>query len=782
MFKNYLKVAIRNLRRYKGYSFINIFGLSIGMTVCILILLWVQDELSFDRFHEKADHIYRVGLSEKTGNKTGHWIVQAPALAPAMKTEFPEVIHSARFKPMPKRVIQYRNKRFYEDRFVFADQAFLEMFSFTLLRGVTNQALKEPSSILITKQMAKKYFDDEDPLGKILRIDNRLNLKVTGILNNIPSNSHLQFDLMVPFQLLKEYNRDIQGWRTWAYRTFVLLKNGTDIQKLTKKINGLLKKHNPETKISLWLQPLDRIHLYSSYINGDGSQGDIRFVTIFSMIAIFVLLMACINFMNLTTARSSTRAREVGMRKVAGARRREIIKQFFGESIFFSFVSLFFALALVSFLLPFFNSIAAKQLTFDILNHPGIILGILFITLFTGIVSGTYPAFFLASFQPVQVLKGKKISGSKGAFFRRLLVVFQFCLTIVLIIGTGINHQQMTFIKNQRLGFDKDHIVFVPLKGDLNHRIEALKQEWLGHPDIISATAVSNPDNTYHQSFLLEEWEGRQTEDGFILGVAYVDHDFLKTFNIKMKSGRFYTQNFSPDTNKGVVVNETAVKAMGMKDPLGKRIGDSTIMGVIKDFHNQSLHGAITPMELDYSQAKCRYICIKISGKNIERTIANLEKTWNRFTPAFPFQFRFLDDHINSLYRTDRRIGKIFNIFTLIAICIAFLGLFGLASFLTEQRTKEIGIRKTLGASVSNIILLLSSQFTRWVLVANVIAWPVAYIFMNKILQNYAYRTTISIWIFLASGLLSLLIALFSISYQSIKASLANPVEALRYE
>ena len=782
MFKNYIKVAIRNIRRYKGYSFINICGLSIGMAVCILIMLWIQDELSYDWFHKNAAQIYRVGLSEKTGNKTGHWIVQAPALAPAMKAEFPEVIHTARFKTMSNRVIQYNNKRFYEDRFAFADQAFLDMFSFPLLRGDKSQALRDPSSVLITERMAKKYFGKEESIGKILRVDNRLDLKVTGILKNIPTNSHLQFDFLVPFQVIKKYNRDIEGWRSWAYYTYALLKNGTDIQKLTHKINGLLKKHNPETKIFLWLQSLTRIHLYSSSIIGKGGEGDIRFVSIFSIIALFVLLMACINFMNLTTARSSTRAREVGMRKVAGARRKEIILQFFSESIWLAFVSLFFALALVSIVLPTFNSIAAKQLTFNISTYPRILLGIIFITLFTGFVSGTYPAFFMASFRPVQVLKGKMLTGSKGAFFRKLLVVFQFCLTIVLIVGTGITHQQLVFIKNQRLGFDKDHIVRVPLKGDLNQRVEALKQEWLRHPDVVSATAVSDPPNTYSLSHRLDEWEGRQTEDGFILGVAYVDHDFLKTFNIKMKAGRFFSRHFSADKNKGVVVNEATVKAMGMQEPLGKRIGESIIIGVIKDFHNQSLHRAIAPMELDYSPAKSEYVCIKISGKNIERTIANLEKTWNQFAPAFPFQFRFLDDHIDDLYRTDRRIGKIFNIFTLIAICIAFLGLMGLASFMAEQRTKEIGIRKTLGASVSNIILLLSRQFTRWVLAANVIAWPIAYIIMDQLLQNYAYRITISIWIFLASGLLSLIIALFSISYQSIKAAASNPIKALRYE
>jgi len=782
MLKNYLKVAFRNIMRSKGYSFINITGLAVGMAVCILIFLWVQDETSFDGFHVKESRIHRVLLSEDMGGRIGHWIVNAPALAPNVIDTTPEVRAAARLKILKNRVISKGTERLYEDGFAFVDPAFFDMFSFPLVRGNAARALEDPSSILISQRMAAKYFDRENPIGKTLRVDNRLDFHITGVLRDIPANSHLTFDFAVPFQAIKEFGFEIEGWNSWAYPTYLLLGEGVDPERINEKLNVLLKKHNPETKMTLYLQPLERVHLHSAHIIG-GSGGDIRFVSLFSIIALFILLMACINFMNLTTARSSRRAREVGMRKVVGARKHELVTQFFGESFLLAVLSLVLALSLVSLALPAFNDITGKRLLLDILKNPTAVLGILAITLFTGLVAGGYPAVILASIRPSHMLKTRSRGGSGGTLFRKVLVVFQFFLTVVAIIGTGVVYRQLNFIKNQRLGFDREHILCLPLKGQMNQRLDSIKHAYAGLPQVAGVTAASSLPSETSASYREEAWEGRRGDEGFLLAFSYVDHDYTETFGIEMKEGRFFTPSPNPEEQNGVVINDAAARAMGMEDPVGKRLGErERIIGVMKDTHNRSLHRSISPMKLVYRPDRSTYVFLKLHPGDITRALQKVREIWNRFAPEFPFQFRFFDEHLNDLYGVDHLIAQILGVFTWIAIFIATLGLMGLASFMTQTRTKEIGIRKALGATVTQIIVLLSKEFTRWVLLANLVAWPVAAFIGQQLLQNYAYRIGLEPAMFLLAGLLSLLIAMVSVGYQSVRAARANPIKALRYE
>ncbi len=785
MLKNYLKIALRNIKRHKGYSFINIFGLAIGMACCILILLWVQDELSFDHFHENADNIYRVIQDINFTDHSTTWTITQGPLGPSLKEDFPEIINATRITDRGFR-LTYDDKS-YDEEVGMADGSIFEMFTFPLVKGDPATALSDPFSIVLTEEMAAKYFRDEDPIGKTIKADNQWDFQVTGVMKNVPHNSHLQFDFLIPFIFGRELNYTVDHWGNSSFRTYVQLSKGVPAQDVILKISGyLFEKPTIEKDARLNLQPLTRIHLYSNY-EYDSAHGDITYVTLFSLIAFFILLIACVNFMNLATARSANRAKEVGMRKVAGAYKIEIIRQFYGESILLAFIALLLAVVLVWLLLPVFNNLAAKELCLDIPGNLSILLGLLCIAVLTGIISGSYPAFFLSAFQPVMVLKGLRLSGSRGSLFRKILVVFQFSLTILLIICTVGVYNQLDYMRNRKLGYDKEHMIYFRMRGDVREKFDSVKNELLQNPNILGVTASSNvPTYGYYFSNSLWRWEGQSPDEEILMRAVLIDFDYFKTFGMEIAEGRSFSKEFPTDVTEAIMVNEEAVKAMGMESPIGNRLSlqdeNFKIIGVVKNYHFRSLRQEIDPLILLYYPQYCRILFARLKGDKIPQIIGYIENVWKKFAPDYPFNYNFLDEALDRLYRSEQRIGTLFRYFAILAVLISCLGLLGLASFMAEQRTKEIGIRKVLGATMSNIVLLLSREFTKGVIIANIIAWPIAYFALHKWLQSYAYKTNIALWSFISSGMLALLIALLTVSYQSVKAALANPADALRYE
>ncbi len=785
MLKNYLKIAFRNIKRHKGYSFINIVGLAVGMACCILILLWVQDELSYDRFHENADDIYRVIQDINFTDHSTTWAITQGPLGPSLKEDYPEIINAVRITGRGLRLTY--NEKSYDEGVGMADGSIFEMFTFPLVKGDAATALSDPLSIVLTEEMASKYFEDEDPIGKTIKADNQWDFQVTGVMKNVPRNSHLQFDFLIPFIFGRELNYTVDRWGNSQFRTYVQIQTGVPVQEVIQKISGhLFEKPTIEKDARLNLQPLTRIHLYSNY-EFDSAHGDITYVTLFSIVAFFILLIACINFMNLATARSGNRAKEVGMRKVAGAHKTDIIKQFYGESILLAFIALLFAVIFVWLLLPAFNNLAAKELSMNITGNLSILLGLLCIAMLTGIISGSYPALFLSTFQPVMVLKGLRLSGSKGSVFRKILVVFQFSLTILLIICTTGVYNQINYMQNKKLGYNKEHMVYFGMRGDMREKFDSVKNELLQNPNILGVTASSNvPTYGYTFSNSLWRWEGQSPDEEILMRAVFIDVDYFKTFGMEIVEGRSFSKEFPTDATEAIMVNEEAVKAMGMEFPIGQRlsIGDNNfkIIGIVKNYHFRSLRQEIDPLILIYSPENSRALFARLKSEQIPQTIGYIENAWKKFAPGYPFNYRFLDEALDRLYRSEQRIGTLFRYFSILAILISCLGLLGLASFMAEQRTKEIGIRKVLGATASNIVTLLSKEFTKWVIVANIIAWPIAYFSLNKWLQSYAYKTNVALWSFVLSGALALLIALATVSYQSIKAALANPADSLRYE
>jgi putative ABC transport system permease protein len=785
MLKNYFKTGIRTLIRHKGFSALNIMGLAVGLAVCILIFLWVQDELGYDRFHTNADRIYRVIEHEElSSGEVLSYPQQGPALAPILKADYPEILESVRLRVLGDRLVRFGDHKFYEKGFAFADPGILTVFTFPLKKGDPASALTDPSSIVISENMARKYFGNEDPLGKILQVDNHTNYIVSGVMENIPSNSSLKFDFLVKFDSIKNFGLPIIGWDSFYLDTYVLLEETADHRGVDKKIVDVISEHSEGSSFTIDLQPLTRIRLFSNAILTPKVDGDIKYVVIFSLIAVFILLNACINFMNLTTARSGQRAREIGMRKVIGARRKELIHQFFVESLLMAFISLTFAVGLVLALLPLFNRLSGKDLPLMVLSLPHVILGLLGITLIAGLISGIYPALLLSSFQPVSVIKNAFKSGLRGKAFRRALVIFQFVLTTVLIIGTVVVYRQLNFLRQQNLGYEKDQVMIFRLPGNLREKTDLIKTTFERISGVSNTAAASAVPGRRRATLTLENWEGRDSQDRIELGILDVDPGFLSTFGLEMAEGRFFSRDFATDERNAVIVNEAAIRAIGMKEPIGKWIlgSDLKIIGVIKDFNLRTLHHKIAPLVIGMRKSNLNHLFVKISTENIPQTIASLRSSWNSLVPEYPFDYKFLDEQLEEFYRADRRIGKIINAFAGLALFVACLGLFGLASFVAERRTKEIGIRKVLGASNPVIFSLLAGDFIKWILLANVIAAPIATFAMTKYLKLYAYHTELGPMVFLIPGLLTLIVSFLAISWQAVRAATADPVKSLKYE
>lgn len=806
MFNNYLKIALRNIFKHKGYSLINIVGLAIGMACCLLILLYIQDELSYDRYHENADRIYRV-IEEVRLEGVGEESSSMPfPTGDTLPLEYPDAVEaSVRFFnfQLPTMSVQYGTsdeKLFNEPRFFFADSAVFQVFSFEMIEGDPKKALEEPNTIVITEAMAEKYFEDEDPMGKTLRWQNGVNLRVTGVIKDVPPNSHFQFDFLGSFATLRRlFGGNLpQNWYWNPCWTYILLRDGVSADSLQAQFPALVQKYFPDSiknKVVVKLQPLKDIHLFSHLDYEINPNSDISYIYIFSAIAVFVLLIACINFMNLATARSANRGREVGMRKVLGAYRTQLIKQFLGESMILCVIAAVLSVLIIEIVLPAFNAFSGKILSTDYFTDGSLLVGLIVITLTVGILSGIYPAFFLSGFDPVKVMKGTLERGGKSSAFRKVLVVVQFAISIVLIIGTIICFQQLNYLRNTKLGFNKDQIVMLPAYGTTLARwYERFRERILQDPHISQVAAMEDVLGAKYQtgSFIPE---GTSESNMQQIPLLVVTHDFIETFDMEMVSGRSFSKEFPTDITEGIIINESASKRFGWspEEALGKRLRQQNdlmlkVVGVVKDFNYASLSQPITPFVLEMPRNpgqmnnRMRYVAVRTSAADLQQTIGFLRSTWEEVVPNRSFDFFFLDDELDKLYHAEEQMGRVFGVFTILAIVIACLGLFALASFTTELRTREIGIRKVLGAQAFGIVILLSKEFAKWVLIANVIAWPVAFYIMERWLDGFAHRTIIGISTFIVAAILAFAISILTVSFQAFKAALSDPVKSLRYQ
>ena len=808
MFTNYLKIALRNLLRQKTYSLINIVGLAVGIACCVVIVLYVHDELSFDTFNANADRIYRPTLHGAFQGNQINSAMSAAGMGPALLRDLPELAAYTRIRNFGATVLRYEDRVFSEDRFLGADSTFFDVFTVHFLEGNPNTALASPGSVVLTESMAKKYFGNVDPIGKILNADAKLNWTVTGVMEDWPKNSHLKVDFLGSLTTSDDSRNPT--WLSNNYYTYLLLRKGTNLTEFQQKLDNETAKYaSPQLKkiagISLEqfraggnsygysLQPLSSIHLNSHLDYEKEPNGDISYVYIFSAIALAILLIACINFINLATARSERRAREVGIRKTLGSNRSRLVGQFLAESILMSIIAVLLAIILVEVLLPLFNDIAGKKMNLSLFSSPLTVLLLLFFAAVVGVVAGSYPAFYLSSFRPMDVLAKNARRRGRKSILRSGLVTFQFAVSILLFIGTFVIHSQLRYIQTRNLGFDKEQLIVIERTNDLAARLQPFEQELQTNPRILSLTnSTAIPGNQGGDgAYQLIGTAGHQFED---LREMYCDFDFADTYRLKILGGRFFSREHASDT-AAVVVNEAVERAYGEKDVVGRYLaipGPSSanspkyqIIGVTNDFNFQSLHESIRPLIMHFlskNQFVGKFVTVRVSPGDPEPVVSFLERVWKNHAGNEGFSYNFLDQNLERLYAADRRTSKIAATFSVLAIFIACLGLIGLAAYVTERRTKEIGIRKVLGASVREILGLLSSEFIKWVLIANVIAWPAAYFIMDKWLQDFAYRVDIGLWVFVISGVLALIIALIAVGSYAIRAATANPVESLRYE
>lgn len=811
MIYNYLKIAFRNLMKYKFISFINLFGLSIGFTCCLLIFTFILHELSYDKFQPNADRVYRVTRTfnnPQTGAVSLTLSTISPPFGPLLQNDFKEIEDMTRTLSNGTTATRYEDKMFNEENVYIADDKLFDFFEVKTLEGNPKKALVEPYSVMLTDAIAKKYFDNEDPMNKIIRISPNgtyLNFKVTGIYKPFPSNTHFHPDMLLSFSTLNDtlvYGAQNlrTNWGNNSFFTYIRLPKNYDPKKLEAQFPAFLDRNmvgqyvtsKPSKATSIALQKLTDIHLRSHTDYEAEENGDIKRVWIFSAIALFILLIACINYMNLSTARSTLRAREIGIRKVSGAQRSEIIIQFLSESVLISWIAMLFAFGLTWLLLPWLNILTGQQLSINILLKWQIIIPVVIVPFLVGVISGIYPALFMSSFQPVKVLKGLLKVGGGNISFRKVLVTMQFAISIILIICTAIVFSQMRYMQNISLGFDREHIVTVPYTPDLSDKYEAFRTELLSNSNIKNAGRSSRIPT----GRLLDEM-GTRVSSGDTLApittdIKFItsDYDFIPTYGVKVLAGRDFSRDFGADTSS-FIINESAAKILGFKnnnDAIGKDLGygnlTGKLIGVINDFHFESMHQKIVPLLIFKPKNQSFYgrISIKISGNNIPAALSHIENTWKKFLPETPYQYTFLDENFEKLYKSEEKQKTLLTVFACLAIFIACLGLFGLSAFSITQRIKEIGIRKVLGASTGGLVQLLSKDFLILVVISAPIAFFVAWYFMHKWLQDFAYRISMPWWIFIAAGVIAALIALITISFQAIKAAVANPVKSLRTE
>lgn len=803
MLKNYLRTTYRNLIKYKSYSLINIFGLSLGIACCILIYGYIGYELSYDRYHKNADNIYRIASRSSVSGQTTELATVPGPMGPTMILEFPEVLDMVRFMPTVKRVFTYQDRSFFQEGVLYADQSVFDVFSFELIEGDPGTALQVPFTMVLTEKTAQKMFGSENPVGKIINWDNKFDYRITGIVKDPPPNSHFMFNVLASFSTLIRYDPRLGTSWSVSYQTYLLLKENVDPEEFEQKMIGFNEKYlgpmlmETGTELETYLQPLKSIHLHSRLQNELGINSDFRIIYIFWAIAVIILLIACINFMNLATARSINRAKEVGVRKVLGAERKKLIVQFFGESFVFTFLSLVLALFWAQVFLPYLKVLVGKNIVLNYLEMPLLWKGLCTTVLFVGFAAGSYPAIVLSAFRPISVLRGNVQQNAKGSCFRSLLVIVQFAISAALIISTAVIFNQYTYMQNKDLGFNKQNLLAVAIQNDeVRIGLESFKQELLKLSGVESAGASSMvPGEMY--LFNIETYpEGYSRDQVVRMDNFLVDYGFLDTFEIEVVQGRGFLKTVASDFTEAVLINETAAKKLGWNDPVGKTIElpsdedlvRKTILGVFRDIHQRSLYSVVEPTVIEYIgtqgpiENRARRLTLRLNTDDISGTMAKIEQKWKEVYPNHPYYSFFLDQFFDRQHRSEEKLGSIFRTFSILAVVIGCLGLFGLASFTAELRTKEIGIRKVLGSTTMSIVVLLGKKFIFLVMLSNIIAWPIAFFGMKKWLQNFPYSTDIRIEVFAITALLTFAIAMLTVGYQSLKAALANPVDSLRYE
>lgn len=807
MFKNYLKIAFRNLWKNKGFSAINIFGLASGLAICLLILFYVNNELGYDRYNTKADRIYRIDGDLQFGGN--HFVLaQVPdPMGAALKQDFPQVEQYVRFRGHGGIMVKKGNQNIAEDKVIYTDSTLFSVFTLPMIQGDPATALTQPNSVVITESTAQKYFNSTDVVGKTLTIGDTGNYKITGVIKDVPKQSHFHYDFFISmYGQLSPY--EINQWTSNNFNTYIVLKKGADAQALSSQLNGFVMKHvapafqtmnlTPEqfakqgNYLHYALTPLEKIHLYSNKSGELEANGNIQYVYIFSLIAFFILLIACVNFMNLSTARSANRAKEVGVRKVLGSMRKNLVTQFLSESILISFISLILALVIAALLLPYFNQLSGKDMTLNLFLKPWLLPAAVLLMIVVGLIAGSYPAFYLSSFKPVQVLKGKLAKGFKSSWLRSGLVVFQFCISIILVIGTLVIYQQLNYIRNKDIGFDRSHVLIIKNTDVLGKQAKVFEDEVKKLNGVENATVTGYlPTAGWRSDSPLFPDANADIKSAVSTQIWKVDENYIPTLGMKMVKGRNFSADFPTDSS-AIIINEAAAKLFGFTDPLNrplyymndfpkKDLTQYHIVGVVKNFNFNTLREEVTPLCFLY-QPQNGSVAFRIHSANIPNLVSMIGDKFKSLAPEQPFSYSFMDDDFNKIYSNEQRMGGISITFSVLAILIACLGLLGLITFAAEQRAKEIGVRKVLGANAGDIVSMLSKDFLKLVLVASLIAIPIAWLAMNKWLQGFAYRINISWWILAIAALLAVLIALATIFYQAIKAAVANPVDSLRSE
>jgi putative ABC transport system permease protein len=807
MFKNYIKTAFRSLKKNKGFTIINILGLALGLCVCMLIIFYVIDEIGYDRYNTKADRIYRVNNDIKFGGNANSYAVAAAPFAAACMNDFPEVETVVRFRDRGHFKVRKGDENVLEHEFIYSDPQVFDVFTLPMLHGDPKTALKNPKSVVITESIAKKYFNTDDAVGKSLTLNDTLYYKVTGVIKDMPKQSHFTVKFFLAMTDLEESKED--SWLSNNFNTYILLKPGANVDKLKAKFPAMSRKYlggQLETAMHMsydnfekagnyfriGLTPLKDIHLHSNLQAELSGNGSIQYVYMFSAIAIFILLIACVNFMNLSTARSSNRAREVGVRKVLGSPRKYLIAQFLAESLIVTFIATVIAVIGARLLLPLFNQMADKQLTLNAATFIWLAPVLLVTVVVIGFLAGSYPAFFLSAFNPVDVLKGKLASGFKGGYLRSFLVVFQFSISIFLIIGTLVIYHQLKYIQSKDIGYNREQVLVINNVDALGNQATVLKEELKRLPDVVNTTMTGYvPTNGWRNSTTFFQDASLDTKKAISSQIWSVDEDYINTMGMKMLAGRNFLKGAKTDSS-AIIINEAAVKLLGIANPidkelfypldhLGKNLKKIRIIGVIKDFNFNSLRENVSPLMLSLEESRGS-IAMRIKPANTTALLEQVKQKWHSVAPNEQFDYSFVNEDFEHTYRTEQRMGNIFVVFTTMAIVIACLGLFGLAAYAAEQRTKEIGIRKVLGANVSIIVSMLSVDFIKLVLISIVIASPLAWLSMQQWLKGFAYRDGIQWWVVVVAGAGAIIIAFVTISFQSITAALANPVKSLKSE
>lgn len=800
MLKNYLRIAFRNFKSQRFYSFTNIFGLSVGITASILVLLYVKHEFSFDSYHKNVNQIYRIGFSFTQEGVT-NYCAQTPAkLGPALKDMYPEIKKLSRIYFSKRMFVEAGDIKKFEDRISYADPEFFDIFSYDVISGNKVQFLKNANSIVITESTAKKYFGNSNPLGKIIEIDNNYMFEVNGVIKDVPVNSQFRFDFIAPYASLEK--QPVSGyfsqWScTFGSYTYMLVGNGFDPKSFEKKTANFFKTHT-DLKEGDWrviAVPLSDIHLNSRLADEIEENSSISKIIIISSIALFILLLACINFVNLSTARASRRALEIGIRKVMGAGKSQLVKQFLGESVLISLVALVFSGFTILLIMPSFSTLVGTNIGFNLINNWSTLLMIVGGVVIVGLLAGIYPAFFISSYEPVKVTRGNVSSGDSGkqssSFLRKGLVVFQFSISIVLIAGTIIVNLQLNYLRGFDMGFDKKQMIVLPVHEKFGDIYKTVKNEIVNIPGVVSVTAGLGAPVTFNSINTVCKPNGTDDRGEFPIVVNSIDYDYMDQFGVQIVAGRNFSEEYSNDFPNSMIINEKMARRLGfnnVKDAIGKSYIISLnnykpeIIGVVKDFNAGSLHNEISSQVFMINPKWFKELIVKANSTNMPSTISKLKGVWEKFFPKYPFEYSFLDESIDRMYKSEDRYSQVISVFSVVALFIACLGLLGLASFIAKQRKKEIGIRKVHGASIESIIQIVSGEFAILVIIGNLIAWPTAYYFMNKWLQEFAYRVDLSWWIFIVSGLMTLIIAMLTVGYQAIKAAVANPVESLKNE